>query len=275
MKKIISFMMFMVLFASCQQSKEGIVKDFIEAENNVNTEKMSRLLADSFIYYGSIDTLNKEDYLSWLDSSELELSEVHVSILNMQELDSIVKTDEQICTIADKYLEVTPLIVQKRTYRFADNKIKSINVDTVLNYEEYAKSFNEKWTPFAFWIKDKYDIDNDSEFLTNVGRNFKKYLTEYINLPASDKKQYKRYAHLQGTYVSDDCAFYKKLKFKGKRTVTIIDAIWGFPFATSYELDEDLIKIKTDRSDLLFEIKDSQTLIGEGFAEGTFIKIDD
>ena len=68
---------------------------------------------------------------------------------------------------------------------------------------------------------------------------------------------------------------YKALKFKGKRTVTIIDALWGFPFATSYELDEDLIKIKTDRSDLLFEIKDSQTLIGEGFAEGTFIKTDD
>ena len=268
MKKIISFMVCMVLFASCQQSKEGIVKDFIEAENNFNIEKMSQMLADSFMRYG-IDTLNKEGYLSRLES--LKPIEYQTSLLNIQDLDSIVKTDELGSTIINRYLKITPLLVQKRTYRFDDNKIKSIIVDPLLNYEEYAKSFNEKWTPFAFWVKDKYDVDGESGLFDNI----EKYLSEYSNLPASDKKQYKRYAHLQGTYISDDCALYKKLKFKGKRTVTIIDAIWGFPFATSYELDEDLIKIKTDRSDLLFEIKDSQTLIGEGFAEGTFIKTDD
>ena len=258
----------MVLFASCQQSKEGIVKDFIEAQNNSNIEKMSRLLADSFMLYGTIDTQNKETYLA-----KLEYYKVggRTMILNIHDLDSIVKTEEQSRSIYDKYLDITPLLVQKRIYRFADNKIKSITADSTLNCEEWAKSFNEKWTPFAFWIKDKYDIEEENEILGNA----KKYFSEYSNLSASDKKQYKHYAHLQGTYVSDDCTLYKKLKFKGKRTVTIIDALWGFPFATSYELDEDLIKIKTDRSDLLFEIKDSQTLIGEGFAEGTFIKTDD
>ena len=78
--------------------------------------------------------------------------------------------------------------------------------------------------------------------------------------------------HLQGSYVSRDCALYKELIFEGKNTVTIIDGIFGFPFSTSYVLDEDILRIKTDRSDLVFKIKDSQTLIGEGFAAGTFIK---
>lgn len=72
--------------------------------------------------------------------------------------------------------------------------------------------------------------------------------------------------------MSRDCALYKELIFEGKNTVTIIDGIFGFPFSTSYVLDEDIVRIKTDRSDLLFKIKDSQTLIGEGFAAGTFIK---
>ena len=269
MKNFISILACVLLLSSCNQSKEGIVKDLIEAENNFQTEKMSRLLTDNFMCYGT-DTLNKKDYLSRLES--FKLIECQASILNIQDLDSIVKTDEQVSTIADKYLEISPLIVQKRTYRFDDKKVKSVTVDSILNYEEYAKSFNEKWTPFAFWIKDKYDINDDNEFLTNVGKNLNKYFSEYTNLPASDKKLYKNYAHLQGTYVSKDCAFYKKLIFKGKRTVTIIDAFFGFPFATSYELDEDLVKIKTDQSDLLFEIKDSQTLIGEGFAKGTFTK---
>lgn len=271
MKKVISFLLCVLFFTSCQQSKEGIVKDFIEAEDNSNIEKMSRLLADSFMFYGKIDTQNKEAFLAKSESYYKLGGHTHTKILNINDLDSIVKTEEQSRSIYDKYLEITPLFIQQRTYKFTDNKIKSITVDSNLNYEEYVKSFNEKWTPFAFWVKDKYDVDGESGLFDNI----EKYLSEYSNLPTSDKKQYKRYAHLQGTYVSDDCTFYKKLKFKGKRTVTIIDALWGFPFATSYELDEDLIKIKTDRSDLLFEIKDSQTLIGEGFAEGTFIKTDD
>lgn len=54
--------------------------------------------------------------------------------------------------------------------------------------------------------------------------------------------------------------------------MTIVDAIFGFSLASSYELDENIIRIRTDKSDLLFEIKDSQTLIGEGFARGTFRK---
>ena len=62
------------------------------------------------------------------------------------------------------------------------------------------------------------------------------------------------------------------LAFQGKRTVTIVDAIFGFPFSTSYELDEDIIKIKTDQGELLFVIKDNQTLLGEGFAKGTYRK---
>ena len=268
MKKIISFFACALLFVSCHQSKEGIVKDFIEAENNFNTEKLSRLLADSFTCYGT-DTLSTEAFLSRLES--YKTFEEHASLLNIQDLDSVVKTEEQFRHIIDVSLEITPLISQKKTYRFTeDNKLASITVDSTLNIDEYIKSFEEKWTPFAFWVKDNYDVEEESEIMENI----KKYLSEYSKLPVSDKKQYKRYAHLQGTYVSDDCAFYKKLIFKGKRTVTIIDAIFGFPFATSYELDEDLVKIRTDQSDLLFEIKDSQTLIGEGFAEGTFIKAD-
>lgn len=265
MKKIISIFACTFLLISCHQSKEGIVKDLLEAENNFQIEKLSQFLTDSFVCYGT-DTLGKEAFLARLEANKL--AECQISLLNIQDLDSIVKTEEQLSTIIDVPLEIAPLIVQKKTYRFSDNKLVSITFDSVLNLDEYTKSFDEKTIPFIFWVKDQYDIKDEMEILANI----KKYLPKYTNLPISEKKQYKNYAHLQGTYVSKDCTLYKKLIFKGKRTVTIIDAIFGFPFATSYELDEDLVKIRTDQSDLLFEIKDSQTLIGEGFASGTFIK---
>ena len=165
-------------------------------------------------------------------------------------------------------MEVTPAIIQRKTYRFVDDKLVSITVDSILNYVDYTISLNEQYIPFAFYIKDQYGIDDEREIATNI----KKYLSEYIGLPISDRKQYKTYAHLQGIFVSKDCAFYRKLIFRGKRTVTIVDAIFGFSFASSYEVDEDIVRIRTDKSDLLFEINDSQTLIGEGFAKGTFRK---
>lgn len=77
---------------------------------------------------------------------------------------------------------------------------------------------------------------------------------------------------LQGTYISNDNAFYRALTFRGKSTVVIKDAIFGMTFSTSYERDENFIRIKTDKSDLLLEIVDGNTLVGEGFAEGNYIK---
>lgn len=77
------------------------------------------------------------------------------------------------------------------------------------------------------------------------------------------KKQYKHYAHLQGTYVSKDCAFYRKLIFRGKKTVTIVDAIFGMSFASGYELDEDIIRVKTIVL-VLFDLSLYLTAIGYG-----------
>ncbi len=195
--------------------------------------------------------------------------ECQSTILKIQVLDSIVKTEERELSIIDSLLEVNPAIIRKKTYRFVDDKLQSITVDSTLYLEEYFNSLHEKVIPFTFYVNDQYDLEDGKELYANI----KKYLLEYVSLPVSDKKEYRHYAHLQGTYVSKDCAFYRKLIFRGKKTVTIVDAIFGMSFASGYELDEDVIRVKTDKSDLLFEIKDSQTLIGEGFAKGTFKKV--
>ena len=266
MKKFIPFIVCVILCSACEQSKQGIVQDLLEAENSFEKEKVNQFLSDSFMFYGP-ETLNKEGYLSRVDS--LKSIECQSTILKIQVLDSIVKTEERELSIIDSLLEVNPAIIRKKTYRFIDDKLQSITVDSTLYLEEYFKSLHEKVIPFTFYVNDQYDIEDDKEIFANI----KKYLSEYVSLPASDKKEYRHYAHLQGTYVSKDCAFYRKLIFRGKKTVTIVDAIFGMSFASGYELDEDIIRVKTDKSDLLFEIKDSQTLIGEGSAKGTFRKV--
>ena len=68
----------------------------------------------------------------------------------------------------------------------------------------------------------------------------------------------------------DGNCLYNQLEFKGKNTVVISG--FGESIAESYIIDENYIKIKTDKSDLLFKIKDGKTLIGEGFAKGLYKK---
>lgn len=264
MKKSIPFLLCVILILSCQQSKWGRVKDLVEATNSYDKSEIGSLLTDSFKFYGK-DTLSKDDFLATMDS--LKSAECLSTIIKSQELDSIVRTEEQVSSIIDSLLEVKPKLIQMKSYRFSNDKIESITVDSTLNYDEHMNSLDERLGAFNFYIKDQYDIEENE--LTN---DVKKYLTEYMSLPASDRRTYRTYASLQGTYVSKNCAFYRKLIFRGKKTATIVDAFWGMRFTSSYEVDENYVRVKSDKSDLLFEIKDNKTLIGEGFAKGTFIK---
>lgn len=76
----------------------------------------------------------------------------------------------------------------------------------------------------------------------------------------------------KGTYISEDNPFYKSITFKGSSTAEIRDGIFGFPTVVSYEKDGVYIKMGGDYSMLLFEIVSADTLRGEGFAKGTYVK---
>ena len=69
----------------------------------------------------------------------------------------------------------------------------------------------------------------------------------------------------------DDVCLYTQLEFKGTNTV-VLSTVIGQDYPTSYIIDEDYIKVKTDKSDLLFKIKDDKILIGEGYSKGLFKK---
>ena len=92
MKKFIPFIVCVILCSACVQSKQGIVQDLLEAENSFEKEKVNQFLSDSFMFFGP-DTLNKEGYLFRMDS--LKSIECQSTILKIQVLDSIVKTEER------------------------------------------------------------------------------------------------------------------------------------------------------------------------------------
>ncbi len=89
---------------------------------------------------------------------------------------------------------------------------------------------------------------------------------------AAAKRQEEMRKTLSGTYISEDNLLYRSLTFKGKSTVVITDAFIGMEFPTSYVRDENFIRIKTDLSDLLLELSAPDTLVGEGFIKGCYVK---
>ena len=79
-----------------------------------------------------------------------------------------------------------------------------------------------------------------------------------------------REININGRWVSKDNSLYPILEFKGKSTV-VIKTFMG-PFVSGYVRDEDFIRVRTDKSDLLFEIVTEDSIIGSGFAKGVWIK---
>ena len=257
-----------ILLMSCQPNKQESVKKLISAINNYDKQKISNLLTDDFVFtYQDGTKQDKQSYLNALDVL-LEDYETKQSVVSIQNLDSIIKTEEQTVNVFDSILEVTPPMVQYKTYRFKDGKILSISLDSIANVDEYNKSLNEKMMSFAFWVKDTYDVED----LFEVIHTLKKYLTEYQELSVSEKNKFRNYSRLQGTYISKDNPLCRKLAFKGKTTVVITDAIFGWSSPTIYTLDEDYVRIQDGSVYYLLQIKDDNTLIGEGIMSGTFRK---
>ncbi len=75
---------------------------------------------------------------------------------------------------------------------------------------------------------------------------------------------------LEGEYKIQGNGIYSALEFKGKTTVVIKSM--GMSFPSSYVQDGNLIRVKTDKTDLLFTIKDGKTLVGDGLSEGVYKK---
>lgn len=111
MKKIVLLFVCMILFISCKQSNSEIVRDFLEAANSFDKERTELFLTDSFMFYKN-DSLNKTEYLASMDS--LRNVDSRAILLKIQDLDSIVKTEEKKCDIFDSLLEVTPNVVLKK-----------------------------------------------------------------------------------------------------------------------------------------------------------------
>lgn len=89
-------------------------------------------------------------------------------------------------------------------------------------------------------------------------------------IPAEPVKPAKSEVNLAGKWRSKDNKLYPVIEFKGKSTVVISTFLGIFP--SSYERDEEYIRVRTDKSDLLFEVVSEDSIVGSGYAKGVWIR---
>jgi uncharacterized protein YgiM (DUF1202 family) len=75
-----------------------------------------------------------------------------------------------------------------------------------------------------------------------------------------------------GTFTSDSETQYQSFDFSTKDSVIVKDIYADSTFTSKYIIDGDMIKLYDQQNTILLLIRDENTLIGEGFTKGTFIK---
>lgn len=72
--------------------------------------------------------------------------------------------------------------------------------------------------------------------------------------------------------ITDINCIYKQLEFKNNNKV-IITISEGLEFSTTYEMDNEEVRIKDDKLDIVLKMRDENTLIGAGFWKGIYKKL--
>lgn len=264
-KNILLLAVSALLFASCKQSNLDMINNLIAQSGQFDKAEVGKLLSSDFFYLDKNEKeYNRIEYLSRLDS--LKSIDYKSEILTIQDMDSIVKTEENITTVFDSIMEGIPNMIQKKTYVVENDKIKSITVDSTLNYDKYTKALDKKLVPILYYAQEQSGQSDNNEIL----RNIKKYLKEYSNLSNADKTKYSSYSKVQGRYIGR--GLFNEFEFKRGHCRF---SYFGIRMGGKYTVEGDCIYLDTGTGELgtvVLKIINSNTLKGEGWAFGTFVK---
>lgn len=269
MKRAFYLLALVLMLSSCSPNKEELVRDFVDHLNNERYDQAGTLISNDFSADDAInEATGKGEYISRRKLDEEMDRRIDVTVI--REDDDRLYTKEKLSTILDSLLEIDVNVHHYKTYTIKDGQISGVKLDSTSGQDAYEEAFNKVLLYVATAAEDKHGSDYKSE--SNVKKDLVKLSKEYSALSAEEKREVKLRSNLKGTYVCEGC-LYDRLEFKGKSTVVVYDGFFGFPFPSSYELDEEFIRIRTDKSDLLLEVIDEETLEGDGWARGTFKKV--
>lgn len=265
--KYLNILFIAIIISGCTKSKQEVVDSYFESLSNRDTFALVNCLSPNFKIEYPDTILDLSQFINYQKDDFFH--EKRFDIVNSSDEDSVVKVKFNFITPLDSALGVKSKIEVDAKFYISENKIDEIiyrpNPDT-------QKENNDEFVKYFYALK-CYLYDNqifDSTINDDKSKLKKFYITnskKFNNLDEKVRNDYYKTSFLRGVYRCENC-IYRKIEFLGKSTCMIL----GF-FGTSYVVDDNFIRIKTDKGDLILRIIDKNTLEGEGWASGLYKKM--
>lgn len=259
-----------ITLLGCQKNKESIINDFFDSLNRKDTNTVNHLLNDKLQAKVDDEIINKDDFVNYLIKG-YSINKKY-NILNIEDKDSILIVKIEIQSPLDTILKIKTLPINNFSLKIQNGKI--INIESVKEKQSNKTHNDEYWKIYSavlFYLDDNHFLDsvmtdtpNKREVINNIITN---HAHKFFQENGEIQTKYLKTSSLRGVYKCNNC-IYKIIEFKGTSTCLVL----GF-YATSYVVDENYIRIRTDKGDLLLKIIDENTLEGEGWAEGYYKKV--
>lgn len=254
-----------VIIVSCKRNSTETVTDYFNALNNQDTSKITTLLDNDFKTTFEDTVLNKTAFNKFL-ADGFNFNQKFI-IIKTTEKDSLIEVKVKYKQPLDSLFQISVLPEIDYKFYLENNKIYRIDSKSDdVSFDLHKKEYGGKYFGVLYYLMDNNLLDDKA-----TKQNIKDYIIKYYTKFTSESKEvqtkYIKSSFLRGTYTCEKC-IYKVIEFKGASTCLVL----GF-YATSYVVDENYIRIKTDKGDLLLKIIDENTLEGEGWAEGHYKKV--
>jgi hypothetical protein len=249
-------------FISCTNDKKEVVLDYFESLNNKDVKSLRNCLAPNFKTYFEDSVLYLEDFISF---KKLDFGTQN-TILKITDEDSLINVRYSYSNPIDTLLNIKHKPEVNTKFYLKDGKINNITSKSDKeSFKDFEEEFWKKYNAVIYYFVDHNIIDSTTT-KDNINQLIQNNINKYYQEEKEIQNKYLNTSSLRGIFKSNT-GLYRTIEFKGASTVVIL----GF-FATSYVVDENYVRIKTDKSDLIFKIKDRNTLEGEGYAEGIYKK---
>jgi Mg2+/Co2+ transporter CorC len=171
---ILTFGIVAGLVALKNQSNTDVAQNYFNAYNAKDTAQLSSLLDPSFTIKSPFAEIKKKEFLTALNNIK-QINE-NLTYDNLQEKDNTVST---MVTQTNDYLKYLGAGAQKTKYNFTiqNDKIKSINVDTLMGQSASNDVIIKNSEQFMGWLTNKYPT-SDSMDLTMYMQRLKEFYDE-------------------------------------------------------------------------------------------------
>ncbi|GAB3750046.1 hypothetical protein [Spirosoma pomorum] len=239
---------------SCKRDQKKIVEDYLRYSNSYDTTSVKKSIDDSFMIYNNPVSENQN-----LNLADFQYTGGKIVLFSISKSDSVIKTTEQWTSAIDSLLDVKIKLIVHNSYRFKNNKIKSITIDSVENVRAYKAEQTKNSMGLLAYVNAEHPNFTSSDRM----KNLLKLTAEYHSLSPSKKKEYLIKSLLNGSKFISNNMFGMELDFKSK-TIVVISTM-GVRVPTTYSIEEEMIYIKPLEGSLpmLLSFKDNNTLVGD------------